>query len=136
VIVVDACAWVRALVDNGARGDAARELVLADQRWAAPAHMPLEVMRTLHRGVLSGELTRSQATSWARFVAATEVELVSPDDGMLSRVWTLGDTISIYDGAYVAVAEAYDVPLVTADARLARAARARGVDAVVPGEQR
>ena len=38
----------------------------------------------------------------------------------LSRIWELRDSMSAYDAAYVALAEALDVPLLTCDAKLAR----------------
>lgn len=38
------------------------------------------------------------------------------------RVWALRDRVSTYDAWYVALAEALAAPLLTADARLARAA--------------
>jgi predicted nucleic acid-binding protein len=41
--------------------------------------------------------------------------------GALSRIWGLKDNLSAYDATYVALAERLDVPLLTADARLARA---------------
>ena len=43
---------------------------------------------------------------------------------LLPRIWELRDTITPWDAAYVALAEILDVPLVTADRRLARAASA------------
>jgi predicted nucleic acid-binding protein len=36
-------------------------------------------------------------------------------------VWALRDNLTPYDGAYVALAETLDCPLVTSDERLARA---------------
>jgi len=44
-----------------------------------------------------------------------------PVVGLLRRIWELRETLSAYDATYVAVAETLDVPLLTADARLARA---------------
>ena len=41
--------------------------------------------------------------------------------GLLGRIWELRDNVSAYDATYVAVAEALEAPLVTADGRLARA---------------
>lgn len=41
--------------------------------------------------------------------------------GLLGRIWELRDNLSAYDATYVAVAEALESPLLTADGRLARA---------------
>jgi predicted nucleic acid-binding protein len=38
---------------------------------------------------------------------------------LVSRVWQLRDSISAYDGVYVALAEALNAPLLTCDAKLA-----------------
>jgi predicted nucleic acid-binding protein len=40
---------------------------------------------------------------------------------LLPRIWQLRDSVTAHDGAYVALAEALDAPLVTCDARLGRA---------------
>jgi len=133
VIVVDASAWVYALVVSGARADATRELLAADPRWVAPAHMPLEVLRTLRKGVSLGDLTPGEGSRCARLVTDTSIELIAPGTRVLERVWVLRDNVSIYDAPYIAVAEAFGVPLITVDGRLARAARVEGVDAIVPG---
>jgi len=45
----------------------------------------------------------------------------SPHAPLLHRVWELRHVVTPYDGAYIALAEALDVVLVTADARLSRA---------------
>lgn len=40
---------------------------------------------------------------------------------LLERCWRLRDNLTMYDAAFVAVAEALELPLLTADARLAGA---------------
>jgi predicted nucleic acid-binding protein len=40
---------------------------------------------------------------------------------MLPRIWELRDNVSAYDASYIALAETLEAPLVTRDARLARA---------------
>jgi predicted nucleic acid-binding protein len=45
-----------------------------------------------------------------------------PVEMLLPRMWRLRAGISAYDAAYVALAEARDLTLVTSDGRLARAA--------------
>ncbi len=44
-----------------------------------------------------------------------------PHVRLLPRCWELRRNLSIYDAVYVALAEALDLPLLTADRRLARA---------------
>ena len=47
-----------------------------------------------------------------------------PDMPLLRRCWELRDVCTVYDGLYVALAEALEARLVTRDARLARGAAA------------
>jgi predicted nucleic acid-binding protein len=44
---------------------------------------------------------------------------------LLARCWELRDNLTVYDAAYVALAEALPADLLTGDARLARAAGPR-----------
>jgi predicted nucleic acid-binding protein len=44
-----------------------------------------------------------------------------PSRGLWIRAWDLRPNFSAYDALYVALAEQLEVPLLTADARLARA---------------
>jgi len=44
-----------------------------------------------------------------------------PQVRLLGRVWELRDSVSTYDAAFVALAEILQLPLLTADQRLARA---------------
>ena len=48
-----------------------------------------------------------------------------PAEPLLPRVWELRDNLTSYDATYVALAEALDGTLLTADARLARGAEGR-----------
>ncbi len=40
---------------------------------------------------------------------------------LVERCWELRHAVTVYDAAYVALAEALEIPLLTADARLSRA---------------
>ena len=54
---------------------------------------------------------------------------------LLRRIWELRHAVTPYDGAYIALAEALDVALVTADARLARAPGIPCTIETVPGTE-
>lgn len=132
MIVVDASVWVRSLVDDGPAGDAARRALIGDPNWVAPAHMPVEVLRTLRRYEIGGLLTAAQANLFAAEVVAATLRYAPPEPWLLAAVWARRHNVSPYNAGYVALAEQYRAPLVTLDERLARAAEQAGVDALVP----
>lgn len=121
-----------ALLDTSARGDAARQVLASDPDWAAPAHTPLEVLRTLLRYERAGTLTLEAADAFAQEVSAAQVRYALPDEDLLDHAWGHRHNLSPYDAPYVALARRYDALLVTNDARLARAAQALGVATTVP----
>jgi predicted nucleic acid-binding protein len=49
---------------------------------------------------------------------------------VLRRIWSLRQTMSVYDAAYAALAEALERPLVSVDGRLLEACRQAGIPAV------
>lgn len=78
-----------------------------------------------HHEQLSPE-DATTAVTWLR-----EFDLVlDPTAPRLRRVWELRATMSTYDAAYAAGAEALGVPLVSADEPLRRACAAAGIAAV------
>jgi len=115
VIVVDASAAVLGLLNDG---DARKHL--AAEPFACPHLADSEILNALRAQVRLGEVENDDAErafgAWAR-LGVYRVPIV----GMLDRIWALRDNLTAYDATYVAVAEALDGPLVTADARLARA---------------
>lgn len=132
MIVVDAGAWVTALVDNSPAGDAARQALTSDPAWVAPTHMPVEVLRTLRRFEAAGLLTVAQADAFAAEVGESRVRYFAPEAWLLAAIWLRRHNVSPYDAGYLALAEALRSPLVTLDERLARAAGQAGIDVVVP----
>jgi predicted nucleic acid-binding protein len=118
MIVVDASALGPAIADDGALGDRARAR-LWGERLVAPYQLDLELIsmfrRLGHAGVEERRLIRA-----VQHVARLRVRRM-PHLPLLPRVWKLRDNVTPYDAAYVALAEALNLPLVTADARLAAA---------------
>jgi len=117
--VVDASLLVAALVDSGAAGRWA-ENVLA----AGPIHAP-ELVRAESANVLR-RLERNRQLTAAAASAAWE-DLLQLDlalyafEPFADRVWELRHAVTSYDAWYVAVAEALGLPLATLDERLSRA---------------
>ncbi|MDQ1292623.1 MAG: hypothetical protein QG608_503 [Actinomycetota bacterium] len=120
MIVVDASAVALALLDDGPLGDRAREILTDDTDWAAPAHVLTEVMSVIRGHVLGSKLSLDRADEAVSALKALTVSL-SDCRTLLNRIWHLRHNLTSYDAAYVALAESLDVPLVTADARLAGA---------------
>jgi len=117
--VVDSSAVVAALLDGGADGNWARRQL--ERPWlATPAHMFVEVSAVLRREVLAARLGRDVA-ALAHLDLVELPVTVFPFEPLSSRVWELHPSVTAYDAGFVALAEALDVPLVTLDARLARA---------------
>jgi predicted nucleic acid-binding protein len=87
---------------------------------AAPELIDVEVLSALARLVRGNHVAEADATAAARLLTRVAVTRVS-HPLLASRVWQLRDRVRVADGFYVACAERRKTPLVTADARLARA---------------
>jgi predicted nucleic acid-binding protein len=131
VIVLDASVLVAALAEDTDGGRAAAGAIGADDEWAAPDHLLVEVTAALRSLRLGRKLSEERATAALRFLRRAEFTRVD-SRLLLARMWELKDNLSAYDAAYVAAAEALDVPLVTTDRRLAGAAGLR-CEVRVPG---
>lgn len=113
--MLDASAVVLGLTSDG---DARRRL--AADAVACPHLVDAEVAHALRsqlqRGVVPAAVAQRLLHVWQRLGIQR-----LPQHGLLGRVWELRDNLSAYDACYVALAEALEVDLVTADARLAGA---------------
>lgn len=123
VLVVDASVSVAALADDGADGDTARAR-LRDEELAAPELIDLEVVSVLRRQLSAGTLDARRAQFAVDDLWDLPMQRASHRP-LLARCWELRDSLTIYDAAYVALAEALECALVTADAHLANAPRVR-----------
>lgn len=115
MIVVDASAAVLGLLNDGDARSA-----LAEEAVVCPHLADSEVAHALRSRVLRGATEASAAQQLLQVWSRLGLQRVGVS-GLLDRIWQLRDNLSAYDATYVAVAEALEVSLVTADARLARA---------------
>ena len=110
MIVIDASAAVQGLLTYAE----ARRL-MTDEALAVPHLADPEIAQALRNQVARGTITVQTGTQallrWMR-VGVTRFNT----SGLLRRVWELRQNLSAYDATYVALAEALDCRLVTADA--------------------
>lgn len=119
MIVVDASVLAVALGDDGPEGSEARS-ALAEETLIAPELIDLEVLSVLRRQVKSAHMTVARAERALSSLADLPMRR-APHRPLLQRCWELRQTVTAYDAAYIALAEAFGIALVTADARLSRA---------------
>lgn len=119
ILVVDASVVIATLVVEDERGEAAASR-MRGASLVAPDLIGCEVMNSLRRRRAAGRLSDREAQrafdDWRRL----GVE-VWPLAAVADRVWEMTGSITVYDAAYVALAELLDAPLLTADRRLAKA---------------
>ena len=120
MIVVDASVLATALGDDQADGCHARGELSAAAELAGPDLVDVETVAVLRKRWLAGTLTAR------RFAAAVsdlgDVPLTRyPTLPFMRRAYELRSTVAAYDATYVALAEALDCALLTADERLSRA---------------
>lgn len=118
-LVCDASAVVTVLLDSGPDGEwLTRRLGAADL--FAPTLLPFECSNVIRRHEIGGLISSDQAAQAHADLLELPIGLV-PYESLAQRVWQLRWNLTSYDGAYVALAEALDAPLITMDRRLAEA---------------
>jgi predicted nucleic acid-binding protein len=123
VLVVDASVLATALADDGRDGDLARAWLRGNQL-AAPELVDLEVASVLRRQVAARAVETRRADLALNDLLAIPLQRASHRP-LLRRCWELRGNLTVYDAAYVALAEALRAVLLTGDARLARASGTR-----------
>jgi predicted nucleic acid-binding protein len=126
MLVIDASAVAELLLLRPAATRVEDHIVTYDYALHAPHLLDIEVLSALRRVVASGDASPHRAGEALQNLVDLPVERY-PHDILVSRVWSLRDNFSAYDATYLALAETLTeqgAPLLTADARFARAARA------------
>lgn len=109
--------------DDPRRDAVAARLGIGDALFA-PAHLDAEVVSAL-RGMSRHSAVLGAAVPAAlRHLASFPIRRM-PLAPLLPRIWQLRENATVYDAAYVALAENLDAPLVTSDRKLAAASGPR-----------
>lgn len=87
---------------------------------ALDASQRMHIAQVLRRLVQRKEITLARAEHALQDLAQLRIER-HEHQALVPRVWQLRDSLTAYDAAYVALAEALEVPLLTCDAKLAGA---------------
>lgn len=125
MIVLDASAVVDLLLDVSPHADRIRQEVLASEGdLHAPHLLDVEVGQVLRRFVLAGVLSEARARRAVEHLGWLPITRY-PHHGFLDRAIGRFRNLTVYDAVYVVLAEALGAPLLTRDAKLARAARHR-----------
>ena len=86
----------------------------------APELIDLEVLSVLRRSVATAAMTAQRGEEVMADLIDIPIRRASHRP-LLMRCWELRHNFTSYDACYVALAETLDLPLLTADARLAHA---------------
>jgi predicted nucleic acid-binding protein len=129
VSVVDASLLIDVLVGLPT-GRPWRRWVAANEGLAAPDCAGVELGRYLRRHTLRGVLEPDDAERCLETFHNLGV-VPYPTGPLLPDALALRDNLTFEDALYVTLARRLDEPLATTDRRLARAAEALGVDALV-----
>jgi len=124
VIVADASAILEVLLRSDRGLAAERRLLRRGESIHAPSLIDLEIAQVLRRYVARGELAPSWAWNALAIAAVFPIQRYLHEP-LLPRVWELRANLTAYDAAYVALAEGLRAPLLTCDARIAKAAGIR-----------
>lgn len=119
MLVIDTSALVEVLTTDPA---AIPELAqrVHDVEWmSAPSLVDYEVLNVLRKLVLRRSIDPELAEDCRRTLRALRLVRYPMDDELADRVWQLRHNVSAYDASFLALAEHLNVPLVTAERRLA-----------------
>ena len=120
MIVIDASALLEILLRTDRADRLIERAFEAAERLHAPHLLDIEITQVLRRLVQRKEITAVRAGQALDDLANLLIER-HEHKALVARIWQLRDSLTAYDGAYVALAEALAAPLLTCDAKLAGA---------------
>lgn len=120
MIVVDASVVLELLLNTPVGRRVAAGIADPGITLHAPHLLDLEVAQSLRRYVFRGVIDSERGRLALDHLGMLGVRRYA-HDLFLPRIWDLRDNVTAYDAAYISLAESLEVPLLTADRRLATA---------------
>lgn len=120
MIVADASIILDLLLRTSSAAEIEARLFRRGETTHVPALLDVEVAQVLRRYVARGELKSARAEEALALLIGFPMERYTHEP-LLPRIWELRENLTAYDAAYVALAEGLRAPLLTCDARLAKA---------------
>ena len=118
MIVVDASVVFDYLIHTDDSAEIERRFQIEDFDLHAPSHLPVELLSVFRRHVRLPGIKHADEDV-VRDILIFPVEIHS-HEYLVSRIWDLRHKITPHDAAYIALAEALDVPLLTRDRKFAK----------------
>lgn len=117
-MVVDASALLEVLLRTSAAKAIEDRLFASHQTLHAPHLLDVEVAQVIRRYAAKGEVDPERGRDALADLGDFPLRRY-PHDFLSPRIWDLRNNLTAYDAAYVALAEALNMPLLTRDRRLA-----------------
>lgn len=127
MIVLDASVVLEVLLQTSAARRVEQRIFASHEILCAPHLIDVESAQVLRRYVLSGAISADRGAAAIQDLADLPLSRY-PHEVLLPRIWQLRHNLTAYDAAYVALAEALDVPLLTRDKALASASSSARVE--------
>jgi predicted nucleic acid-binding protein len=113
--VIDDSAYIEAMV--GKKPDLSLRWWTVHRRLGAPELLDIEAAHVLRGLALGGRIPVGEAQAMIEELLIAPIERVSHQP-LIPRVWELRANATAYDAAYIALAELYEVPLLTCDTKM------------------
>lgn len=118
MIAVDTSAAIAALFPDPPGG--LRERLEDASELVAPQLIDIEFLHALRRLIRTGAMSEDRAVETRREFADLAISRF-PHEPLADAIWELRENLTAYDAAFVALAGALSVPLITCDSAMAMA---------------
>jgi predicted nucleic acid-binding protein len=119
MLVIDASAFTDLILTESEQATRVRRALAMDAHWCTTEHFVAEVANALRGLWLRRDITDVELDRGIAALAELPLD-IWPTKPLLPRIRELMRNATVYDAAYVALAEEIGSPLVTTDVKLAR----------------